>query len=104
MDLVKNDLSRRGGGGGVSAHTDPSGCIWGALGAPPHPTPEKLTHFTSRTISDPRYSMDLKISVVITRQDASGLIVTSPVMSPTLGNSSLKSRYFWFDSALIGEV
>ena len=34
-------------------------------------------------IPDPLYSMDLRISVVMTRQEASGLIVTSPVIKPT---------------------
>lgn len=38
---------------------------------------------TSLTVSLPLYSMDRRISVVITRQLASGLIVTSPVIRPT---------------------
>ncbi|KAH3679535.1 hypothetical protein WICPIJ_008584 [Wickerhamomyces pijperi] len=47
--------------------------------------------------------MDLKISVVMTKQPASGLIVTSPVIKPTSLNSSNNSLYFWLDKALIGE-
>lgn len=39
-----------------------------------------------------------------TKQEAFGLIVTSPVMRPTSGNSSNISRYFWLLRALIGEV
>jgi hypothetical protein len=36
---------------------------------------------------------------------AVGRIVTSPVMIPTsIVGSSRKSRYFWFESALMGEV
>lgn len=46
----------------------------------------------------------LKISVVIIIQLAEGLIVTSPVTKPTSWNSSWNSRYFWFESALIGVV
>ena len=38
-------------------------------------------------------------SVVITRHDAVGLIVTSPVIRPTSEKVSVNSRYFWFDSA-----
>jgi hypothetical protein len=45
-----------------------------------------------------------KISVVMTRQLADGLMVTSPVMSPTSPYCSWNSRYFWLDSALRGEV
>lgn len=43
-------------------------------------------------------------SVVITRQDAVGLMVTSPVIKPTSWNSSYISRYFWLLRALIGLV
>lgn len=40
------------------------------------------------------------------KHDASGLICTSPVKMPTEagGNVCWKSRNFWFESALIGEV
>ena len=38
-------------------------------------------------------------SVVMTMQDALGLMVTSPVMSPTSLNCSYISRYFWLLSA-----
>lgn len=79
-----------------------------------------MTHATSRMISEPRYSIERRIctlrirqrlwargdsrrgertSVVMTRQLAVGLIVTSPVMRPTSPNSASISRYFWFDSA-----
>ena len=63
-----------------------------------------MTQATSRMISLPRYSIDRRISVVITRHDALGLIVTSPVIRPTSPNSAANSRYFWFESALIGLV
>lgn len=43
-------------------------------------------------------------SVVMTRQEAVGLMVTSPVINPTSWNSSYISLYFWLDSALIGLV
>ena len=43
-------------------------------------------------------------SVVMTRQDAVGLMVTSPVIRPTSWNSSYISRYFWLDRALMGLV
>jgi len=43
-------------------------------------------------------------SVVITKHDALGLIVTSPVMRPTSENSSYKSRYFWLLRAFMGVV
>ena len=52
----------------------------------------------------PRYSIERKISVVMMRQVALGLMVMSPVMSPTSPNSSAISRYFWLDSALMGDV
>jgi len=45
------------------------------------------------------YSMERRISVVITRQRASGLMDTSPVMMPTSPNSSPSSRNFWLLSA-----
>ena len=39
------------------------------------------------------------------RTRADWWIVTSPVMSPTsIIGSSRKSRYFWFDRALMGAV
>ena len=38
------------------------------------------------------------------RQDASGLIWTSPVSKPTSSKVSLNSRNFWLDNALMGEV
>ena len=50
------------------------------------------------------YSMDRKISVVMTRQLAEGLMVMSPVISPTSGKISPRSRNFWLDSALRGDV
>ena len=40
----------------------------------------------------------------ITKQEALGSIVTSPVIKPTSENSSLNSLYFWLLSAFIGEV
>lgn len=43
--------------------------------------------------------MDLRISVVITRHVAVGLMVISPVMRPTSPNSSWRSLNFWFESA-----
>jgi len=47
-----------------------------------------------------------KISVVMIKQLASGLIWTSPVRMPTSLGSNVfwKSRNFWFDRALIGDV
>jgi len=48
--------------------------------------------------------MERKISVVMIMHVACGLIVTSPVMSPTSLNSSCKSLYFWLLKALMGEV
>jgi len=51
-------------------------------------TSSKMTHFTSRITSDPRYSIDRRISVVITRHDESVEIVTSPVIRPTSVNAS----------------
>ena len=46
-----------------------------------------------------------RISVVMIRTWAPPLIVTSPVISPTsTSGSSRKSRYFWFERALIGAV
>lgn len=35
----------------------------------------------------------------MTKQDACGLMVTSPVIKPTSPNSSVNSRYFWLDKA-----
>src|SRR3954468_14150812 len=43
-------------------------------------------------------------SVVMTRQVAVGLIVTSPVINPTSPNSAMNSRYFWLLRALMGLV
>ena len=42
--------------------------------------------------------------MVITRQLAFGLMLTSPVIRPTSRNSSASSRYFWLLSAFRGEV
>ena len=57
------------------------------------------------------YSILLRISVVMIKHGASGLIWTSPVRIPTvgrpgevLGKVDLKSRNFWFERALIGDV
>ncbi len=46
----------------------------------------------------------LKISVVMMRHEDSGLSWTSPVKSPTSLNVFLKSRNFWLDKALMGDV
>lgn len=46
----------------------------------------------------------LKISVVIMRQEASLFSCTSPVSRPTSPNVFLKSRNFWLERALIGDV
>lgn len=54
--------------------------------------------------SDPRYNIFRRISVVITKQLAEGLSVTSPVIRPTSSNSRCSSRYFWLLRALIGDV
>ena len=43
-------------------------------------------------------------SVVITTTAASPSIALSPVSSPTEGCTAARSRYFWFDRALIGAV
>ena len=43
-------------------------------------------------------------SVVMTMQEALGLIVVSPVISPTSRNCSYISRYFWLLRALMGVV
>lgn len=40
----------------------------------------------------------------ITKQEAFGSIVTSPVNKPTSENSSLNSLYFWLLSAFMGDV
>ena len=48
--------------------------------------------------------MERRISVVMTSAEALGLMVTSPVMRPTSANCSNMSRYFWLDSALMGDV
>lgn len=45
-----------------------------------------------------------RISVVMTRQLALGLIVTSPVISPTSPNSCCSSLYFWLLRAFSGDV
>jgi len=45
-----------------------------------------------------------RISVVMIRQAAVWLICTSPVINPTSVNVVLKSRYFWLDNALMGDV
>lgn len=45
-----------------------------------------------------------RISVVMMRQEASGRSCTSPVSRPTSPNVILKSRNFWLESALMGEV
>lgn len=42
--------------------------------------------------------------MVIIKQAAVGFIVTSPVIKPTSLNSSVNSRNFWLDKALIGVV
>jgi hypothetical protein len=42
--------------------------------------------------------------VVIIKQLASGLIVTSPVINPTSLKSLRKSLYFWLLRAFIGDV
>lgn len=57
----------------------------------------------SRMISAPRYSIDLNISVVMIRQEASGLKLTSPVRRPT-SYFPQKSLYFWLLIVLIGAV
>lgn len=62
-----------------------------------------LTHSMSRIISAPLYNIDLNISVVMMRQDASGLKLISPVRRPT-SNFSEKSLYFWLLIVLIGAV
>ena len=43
----------------------------------------------SRVVEDPRYSIDRRISVVITRQEASALIVVSPVIRPAPAHAEL---------------
>ena len=48
--------------------------------------------------------MDLRISVVMMRQEASGFTLTSPVSKPTSNFFSVKSLNFWLLMALIGEV
>ncbi len=80
--------------------------LGGRLRAPEDlPWPCRTSQMTNPAPSpDPRYSMDLRISVVMTRHEALGEMVTSPVMSPTSPNASASSRYFWLDSALSGDV
>mmetsp|Transcript_6351 Transcript_6351/g.22704 ORF Transcript_6351/g.22704 Transcript_6351/m.22704 type:complete len:211 (-) Transcript_6351:4-636(-) len=63
-----------------------------------------MIHATSIATSLPRYSMLRKISVVITKQLAFSLMVTSPVIRPTSEKISLSSRNFWLLSALRGDV
>jgi hypothetical protein len=47
--------------------------------------------------------MERRISVVMMRQAASGRMDTSPVSRPT-SNSPAKSRNFWLEMVLMGEV
>ena len=63
----------------------------------------RLTHSMSRMMSAPRQSIDLNISVVMIRQEASGLKLTSPVRRPT-SNFPQKSLYFWLLMVLMGAV
>lgn len=46
----------------------------------------------------------MTLATILTKQDAFGSMVTSPVIKPTSENSSLNSLYFWLLNALIGEV
>jgi hypothetical protein len=81
-----------------SSHTDPrstSSMKW---------TSSNTTYSTGSSVRGFSKIELRRISVVITRTCAPGWIVTSPVISPTSMPSALKSRYFWFDSALIGAV
>ena len=66
-------------------------------------TSSKMTHLTSRIRVEPAKACSRSISVVMTRQLASSLMVTSPVTRPTSPKNSCSSRYFWLDSALIGD-
>lgn len=63
-----------------------------------------MTHSKSCNVSDRRYNIERKISVVMIRHDDSGAICMSPVMRPTSSKIDLNSRNFWLDSALMGDV
>lgn len=63
-----------------------------------------MTHSMSRIISAPLYRLFRRISVVMITQLASWLRDMSPVTMPTEPNFYTNYLYFWFDSALIGEV
>lgn len=67
----------------------------------------KLKHLRKSAIKvygDKTIKTNLRISVVMIRHGDSGLIWTSPVSNPTSGKVLRKSRNFWLDNALIGEV
>lgn len=55
-------------------------------------TSSNTTHSISRIRSAPLYSIDLRISVVMMRHEASGLIDTSPVINPTSPNLVCRHR------------
>lgn len=48
----------------------------------------------SHVVEDPRYSIDRRISVVMTRHEASGLIVVSPVIRPASHRGTASSIAF----------